>query len=215
MSKGKKFEEFTTPAGEAVWPWLTRPDTKFNPDGEYRAKLILSGSDPWVAKMMQTLDGFIEAAVQDAKEKKPTKKNKIQPADPPYEMVVDEDGNETGEVLFSFKQKAKIKKKDGTVIEVTVPLFDAKANQVRIKGYVGNGSVLKIRFAVIPYFMESTNKAGVSLRLKGVQILELVTNEANAEAYGFGEEEGFEGETLPEGGVCNDVATETEDASDF
>lgn len=215
MAKGKvKFKEYTTPAGTAVWPWLTRPDTKFNPDGEYRSKLRLPVDNPWVADMKKILDGEIEAQVQKIKDEQPKLKNKVKPADPPYTDVVDDDGNDTGEVEFSFKQKAKIKKKDGTVIEVKPKLFDAKANAITLKGYVGNGSTLKIRFAVVPYFMASTAQAGVTLRLLAAQIIDLVTSERSAEDYGFGEEEGYEGTNEPEESG-NGVAEETEDASDF
>ena len=38
MTKPKK-PRYTTPAGIAQYPWLNKPDTKFNPDGEFKVNL--------------------------------------------------------------------------------------------------------------------------------------------------------------------------------
>jgi hypothetical protein len=32
---------FTTPKGVAQYPWLSKPDTKFSEEGEYKVNLIL------------------------------------------------------------------------------------------------------------------------------------------------------------------------------
>ena len=41
----KKFPHLTTPKGKAIYPWLTEPDRKFNPDGEYKINLRLNADD--------------------------------------------------------------------------------------------------------------------------------------------------------------------------
>ena len=33
----------TTPIGTTMYPWLTQPDTQFNPEGTYHTKLIVPG----------------------------------------------------------------------------------------------------------------------------------------------------------------------------
>ena len=53
-----------------------------------------------------------------------------------------------------------------------------------------------------PYFVEGQAVCGVSLRIEGVQVIELVSGSGgrSADAMGFGEEEGFEAdeeESLP------------------
>ena len=35
----------TTPTGVALYPWLSKPDTKYNKDGEYKVDLVLSKKD--------------------------------------------------------------------------------------------------------------------------------------------------------------------------
>ena len=59
---------------------------------------------------------------------------------------------------------------------------------------VGNGSIVKVAYEPIPYMMASTKQVGVSLRLKGVQILELV--EYGNGASMFDEEDGYVSEAI-------------------
>lgn len=37
----QKLPLLKTPAGNAIWPKLTKPDTKFNAEGEYTTKLAI------------------------------------------------------------------------------------------------------------------------------------------------------------------------------
>jgi hypothetical protein len=41
----KKLKKLTSPVGTAIYPHLSKPDTKFNEDGEYRVNLRLSMDD--------------------------------------------------------------------------------------------------------------------------------------------------------------------------
>ena len=41
----EKLIEFTTPKGIAQYPWLSKPDTKFNEEGVYKVDLIIPKSD--------------------------------------------------------------------------------------------------------------------------------------------------------------------------
>jgi len=45
MTEKKKAERFVSPKGIASYPYLTNPDTKFNPDGEYKVSLIVAGDE--------------------------------------------------------------------------------------------------------------------------------------------------------------------------
>ena len=69
--------------------------------------------------------------------------------------------------------------------------------------------MLKVAFDPIPYYMASTNKAGVSLRLKAVQVIDLVTGgEKTADAFGFSEEDGT-ANTVPSEGNTSDVVEDS------
>lgn len=181
---------YTTPKGIAVWPKVTKPDTKYKPEGEYSVNLVLDGEDAL------SLKGLIDTAIADnvAEEQKKVKGKKIKVYDPPYSVVLDDDNNETSQIRFKFTQKAIIKKKDGTLVNMSVTIFDAKAQVIKDvhKLNIGSGSTIKVCFQLNPW-NSATLGAGVSLRLKAVKLLKVVEGGASAAAYGFeGEEEGFE-----------------------
>ena len=207
----KKNERFVTPAGKASYPYLTNPDTKFNPDGEYKVKLILPETE--AKELVDLIDAKMEESMAKAKKDNP-KVKKIKAADVPYSSVEDDEGDETGEIGFSFKQKAIITKKDGEKINMKVYLFDTKNKPVNIKGYVGGGSTIKVAFEIIPFYTKLIG-AGVSLRLRAVQILDLVTGSSDGSNFGFGEEEdGFEGQPLDDVAEDGDPGPGDEDAPD-
>lgn len=91
------------------------------------------------------------------------------------------------EEYFKFTMNAAIPLKNGKVLERTLPLYDAKGhiitNQIT---EVGNGSKIKVSADLVPFYM-SKNTYGISLRLKGVQIITLEDNVApSAASLGFG-----------------------------
>ena len=40
-----KYVKLVTPKGVAKYPWLTKADTKFNPDGVYKTDLLISSEE--------------------------------------------------------------------------------------------------------------------------------------------------------------------------
>lgn len=175
---------FTTPKGYAQYPYLLEPDTKFNPDGDYKVNLALDDTDMTLgllSKLNRVLDDFYESDEEVAKAL--AKGRKVQLADI-YER------DEEGRYVLKFKQKAKITKKDGTKFDVKLPQFDSKGKPISVN--IGRDSVIKINFSVRPYFMPSTRTCGLSLRPVAVQVIELreFSNTGSADSYGFGEEEG-------------------------
>jgi hypothetical protein len=204
MTKAKN-PRYTTPTGVAQYPRLTKPDTKFNPDGEYKVKLEIPGDS--ASDLTTFLDEQFEMAVAKAKKDNPGKK--IKEGNAPYET--DED---TGKVVVSFKLKAKVTPKNGDPFEQRPALFDAKGKPIKDVN-VGGGSTMKIAYEVVPYYTAIAG-AGVSLRLKAAQIINLVefSGGASAEGFGFGEEEGYEAEDTPaaQNGFTDE---ETSNNSDF
>ena len=183
MAEKNKAERFVSPKGTASYPYLTKPDTKFNPDGEYKVSLIVAGDD--ASKAIDFLTEQHEAAV--AKAKKENAGKRVKEGDLPFIE------NDDGTVTFKFKLKAKVTPKKGDPFEQKPALFDAKGKPLVGDLKVGSGSVIKVSYEVVPYYTAIAG-AGISLRLKAVQIIELkeYSGGGNAESYGFGEEEGFE-----------------------
>ena len=191
MAEKKKAERFVSPKGIASYPYLTNPDTKFNPDGEYKVSLIVAGAD--ASKAIDFLTEKHKAAVAQAKKENAGKR--VKESELPFIE------NDDGTVTFKFKLKAKVTPKKGDPFEQKPALFDAKGKPLTGETKVGGGSTIKVSYEVVPYYTAIAG-AGISLRLKAVQIIELkeYSGGGNAESYGFGEEEGFEageGDTPP------------------
>lgn len=184
-----KAPRYTTPLGVAQYPWLVEPDTKFNPDGDYKVNMLFGDKDNEHLKfILKDLDNILEeyyqGVITDPKYAKVA--SKIQKAD-----IFEEDTD--GNIVMKFKQKAILKSIKGTH-EVKIPLFDAKGKPLsNIK--LGGGSKIKLCFSVAPYYVPSTRMCGLSLRPVAVQVIELKewAEGGTMQAYGFKSEDGYEG----------------------
>lgn len=182
MTSTNKVIRYTSPKGTAKYPWLTEADTQFVKEGQFHVQLEVS-QDKAVG-IIEKLTAVLDDAYTNLCREKGKKLNKV-----PFFEETDE-----GNVIFKFKQNRIIKRKDGTTVEVKIPLFDSKGKPIMDKPKVGNGSVIKTSFTAMPYFNQINKGVGLSLRLVAVQIIDLVEfNSGNAESYGFdAEEEGYE-----------------------
>ena len=204
MSKKPKLPRYVTPIGVAQYPYLTKPDTKFNPDGEYKVNLEIDSQD--ATEIMSFLDEQLALSVEKAKEE--NKGKKIKEGDAPYSVNED-----TGKVTLKFKLKAKVTTKSGETFDQKVAVFDAKGKPITETPYIGGGSKMKVSFEVIPFYTALVG-AGVSLRVRAVQIIELheYSGGASAGAFGFGEEDGYEAEeSVPNNNEFKDETSETEE----
>lgn len=188
MNKNKA-PRYVTPLGVAQYPWLVEPDTKFNPDGDYKVNMLFGDSKNADLQYMlddlnSTLDEFYQSLIKDPKYSKYA--SKIHKAD-----IYEEDAD--GNIVMKFKQRAVIKSIKGTY-DVKIPIFDSKGKPLSdIK--LGGGSKIKLCFSVSPYFVPSTKMCGLSLRPVAVQVIELKewTEGGTMQAYGFDSEDGYEG----------------------
>jgi hypothetical protein len=205
-----------TPKGVAVWPHLHAPDTKFNADGIYGTKLTLSGNEG--AALAEAIDNAILESVKAAKEE--NKGKKVKQADAPYSL-----NEETGEYTFNFKLNAKGKKRDGTVFSQQPALFDARGGKIPAGVRVGGGSTIVVAYEIAPFFTALVG-AGVTLRMKAVQVLNLVQFGGTASSFGFdSDEEGFDasgmeaevptGESAAEPDVTNGETPAPQSGADF
>jgi hypothetical protein len=135
-----------TPVGTAIYPWLNKPDTKFNPDGEYSVSLLLSED---AAKVVNNV---VKPLMNGGKH------NPIKPE-------VDDQGNGTGNYTIKFKLKAKVSPKRGQPFEQKPILLDEDGN--RLEKLIGGGSKIKIAYEAYAY---DGMGGGVTLRVKKVRI---------------------------------------------
>lgn len=185
-STKQKRERITTPVGVFVYPKLNKPDTKFNADGVYSVKVRYTAGE--AAPLLAQLQSLADAAYVESC--KSEKKAKLKRADLPIAVEVDKDGNETGNYLLNAKLKAKFTARDGSVIEMRPIVYDAHRNICTKE--VWGGSTGKLSLEVVPYFT-ATVGAGISLRLKAVQVISLVAagQGGSAESFGFDKEDGY------------------------
>lgn len=213
----------TSPRGVFVFPKLNEPDygTKDypKPDGEYSLKFRLKADEPateaFIKKLQPHYDAAIEEAEAEFKKLKVETRKKLGKVTPNelYTTLYDPDTEEpTGEIEFKFKMKASGTRKDGKKWTRKPDLFDARMNKVAAGINIWGGSEGKVSFLVSPYFIPGTAAAGLSLKLAGVQVIELVSNGSrSASSYGFEEEDGYE---TSEDDAPNRDADEDGDTSD-
>jgi hypothetical protein len=178
--------------GNALWAKVFEPDTKFDPNGTYSIQVTIPEEE--ATGICEYLDKVVQDRFDEEVKAFPKKKNSLS-TKAAYEPHYDKDGNETGLVEFRFKLKAKVQTRDGSLYDQKPIVVDAKRNPMDSNNLIGNGSVVKVAFEPIPYVMASTKQVGVSLRLKGVQVIELVEY-GNGGASMFDEEEGFVAEKM-------------------
>ena len=200
----KKFIQLLSPPGEAVWPKLSKPETKFNPEGVYETKLRLDAVEG--GKFNQVLEEHHADWLQKCSEER----GRSVKAAPLPVTKTEEDGVETGEYEFKFKLNA-VAGKEGNKWEQRPALFDSKGKPIDPDTVqVGSGSKITISFEVAPYFVPALG-AGLSLRMKAVQVIDLVEFGGNTfDSFGFQQQEGYAAE-VTEGTTVDD----TEDNSDF
>lgn len=178
---------FTTPKGLAQYPALKTPDTKFNPEGDYKVNLVMEDDEKTnalVSKLEAILEDFYK---NDADVLNAISKGRKVVTQDIYEK------DKEGRIVMKFKQKAVITKKDGSKITVKIRQFDSKGKPIDVN--IGRDSVIKVSFSANPYYMPSTRTCGLSLRLLAVQVISLNEfGDASASSYGFEEEEGYSGE---------------------
>ena len=184
----------TTPKGTAVYPRIAEPDTKFNTDGVYHCKLHVGEDD--FNLFSKTVTEIVEkeyAAECAIKGKKLTRATTS-----PIRITAD------GDYELYAKQVAQRQTAKG-LLEFTVPVFDASGTRLGKAPNVGSGSTLKLSTEVYTWFTP-TQGFGYTLRLKAVQVIDLVEYAGGGSV--FGKEDGSfinDGESL-------DTAFEEEDA---
>jgi len=166
---------FTTAKGIAYYPYISAPDTKFDEQGHYKVNLCLSEEDaqPVIELIKQSVVEGIKALKKD----KPN--TEIKQAPLPFSKEVDDDGNPTGNVIIKFKSKAAYKP----------AVFDSKGNMMTNSNIYG-GSEIKVNGSCA-FFHTAMIGAGVSIRLRAVQVIQYVEGANGATKFGFEEVEGF------------------------
>ena len=203
MSK-MNYAKIVTPVGVSQFCWLNVPDTKFDETGHYKTNLIVNAKEGQA--IVKSINEEVKKAVTIGAEKANGKE--VKKANLPFEEEYVE-GKPTGNLIFKFKTKAKIITKDGKVIPNKVAIFDSQGKPMTDIS-IWSGSQMKVSAELIPYFTAMAG-AGVSLRLRAVQITKLVEG-GNANSAGHGFDKVEDGYVAPEVDKTfeNEVQTNTD-----
>lgn len=173
--------------GSALWAKVQEPDTKFDPDGTYSISVLVPETE--AQEMCEYLDDIVNKAYAEEIKNSPKKKAALSTRKG-YDYNYDQEGNQTDLIEFKIKLKAKVNRQDGTSFSQKPIVVDAKRQPLNPDIAVGNGSDVKVAFEPRPYVMNSTKQVGVSLRMKGVQVINLVEY-GNSVSSMFDEEDGY------------------------
>ncbi len=227
QTKKKKLPILMTPVGTAMFPYLNKPAPPFaDKPGDppvWKVTLKMKASDPDVQAFIADLQARYDANVAEAELEEEPKakaarlksKNPEIGADVPWKQELDEQGNETGYVLLTLKQKSyAVRKSDGERFDFYVDLFDSKGTRIdRNKVRIGGGSTISAAFEVDTFFTQIG--AGLSLRLKAVQVLEVVEGQGrDASGYGFKVRDGFSAEEAANTDAGDEVTDSPSGADD-
>jgi len=197
-------KRMTTPKGTARYPRLNVPDEAFG-QSKYKVDLILDKKAN--SAFLKELHEFYKECLQHERGSSE--------AEFPLKEVLDEDGNKVPDkIALRFSLKSGGVTKGGKPWSQRPTLFDAKRNPIPSDGPgIGSGSTLRVSFEARSYLSDA-RKAGMSLRLLGAQVINLVEwSGGGASADEFDDEDGYEiGEApadLPEATASDD------DSGDF
>ena len=172
----------TTPKGKAVWPRIDTPDTKFDEDGVYSCKLHVSEGD------FKAFEALVKPKLDAAYKEECSRqgKDKIRmAASSPLRI------NDEGDHEIYAKQKAKVHTKSKGTLEFTIAAVDSQGKRIGMPK-IGSGSTLKMAVEVNTWFVPSQG-FGYTLRLRAVQILDLIEYGGQSD-FGFGyNEDGYVG----------------------
>lgn len=179
----------TTGIGDFMFPHLLKTEEfKGQDTGKFSVSFLPSVEDK------QRLLAEIDAEWQKFKESEEGKKHKYK-----YDYA---NGLSTykDEEYFKFKMQRVIKTRKGDEWVRRVPIFDAQNREISSElTSIGSGTRGKIAYELMPFYINDKNY-GISLRLTGVQIIDLKEyNSTSAESLGFAQEDGytFEGSAEP------------------
>lgn len=190
MAEYQKKQKYNSPVGIAGYSWLNKPDTKFNDDGVFTTKLILEGDDAVAFK--STIDGLVDAAWDELTEGWTEGKKGKHTKFHPYKMEEDDECEETGRLIFNFKQNAIIRTKKGEVIEIKIPLYDRFGRKTNKAIYPG--SKIEIEFSTRGWVQAKNKEIGITLDLSAVLVREFAESTGgggqSAEGRGFNVDQG-------------------------
>jgi hypothetical protein len=188
MADKKYYEAFISPAGTALYPWLNKADVQHDKEGVFHTDLVLPPElcEEFISRLEGVRDAFAAEELTPAKRAalvaRPVYREELTRPEYPdgatdAEKKAIKDAfipEPTGNYQFRFKMKARVHAGNGTVFEQRPVVVLAETGE-RVDEPVFTDSVIRVKGQIVPYTNDASGTYGVSLRLKAVQVIELVT----------------------------------------
>lgn len=188
----KFYESFV---GPLVYPWVNKPDTKFNAEGVF--KTGLRGSGALAEKMATDIEAAAQVALEEHTKAMTPKLKKEWTIHLPFARETDDNDVPTGFIVFDFKQNATLTiKKTQEKKSIKIGLYDSAGKEMHAPVY--GGSEGRVRYSMRAVPMVSLKKVGIRLDFAAVQVSKLASG--NAGGGGFGKIEGGYSEDADHGG---------------
>ena len=186
--------------GKAMWAHLDKPEV-INGENKHLFSISVIPSE----KALKAFEQQCQEVWDEYRSSSEVSGKRLK-GEPSCGMKEDDDGT----ISIKAKCKDAWHKKDGTVTPRVVPIFDGMGQVAtkKLQSCLGNGSLINVSYELYP-FVFSANSFGVSVRLKGVQVLKLVRygDGESAEDLGFSKHEGAYN-------ITDDPAVDSETADD-
>lgn len=207
MARVKKIYDnkvYATPPGTASWPKVNELDTKFDVDGAWSIDINYDAKDEYFLKLQAQCIAH----------------NKSQPdwsdgckENYPWSPAKDADKNVIpGKFKVAFKRKGK-KVMNGVKVDNSKPVIKDSNGDPWPTCQVGGGSTVQVGFSMTPY--TGFGAVGVSLRLEGVRVLELVAGAGDDVDYGDFKGSATREPEQEQGGASNAHLSNDEEDDDF
>ena len=186
--------------GQSIYPPLNKHDVRFSEAGEYKVTLKVAKSD--ATEMLKLYNKAIEDSLKLAEQNH--KGKGIKNAPKPFT-------EEDNFVFFKFKMKATgVNQKTKEKFSQRPQLFDAKKNPIPLSTLIWGGTKMRVAYELVPYYAPMIG-AGITARLKAVQVIELVEGK---DSNLFKEEDGYETAT-PEPDVISNEKTTVQESKEI
>ena len=179
----EKAKKYTSPFGKALYPYLSKADVKFKAEGEFKVDLEVGGQE--ADELKKLINSWSDMSVKQAQEKT-GKKSVKKTSSLPYKETED------GKTIFKFKMKASgTNGKTGDTFKQRPALFDNELKPINPEEVsIWGGSTLRVSYQPALWFTPMLG-AGVSLRLKSVQVKNLIEGGAQSgDTSGFDKVDG-------------------------
>lgn len=183
-NKRAPLEIFQTNLVELNYPWINEPDTRYNPTGVFQTKMIQSfeSAQDLIAQMEKIREAeFAKLDPQKAASYSKKDVYEVVFTQPPVDATDEEKDafvpEPTDNVEFKAKLNAVVQPKEGDPFTQSVIIIDADEAPVTLP--VWSGTKAYVRGQVVPWTNAAQKQVGVTLRMKAVKVMELVTGEGS------------------------------------